>query len=54
MFPDAVEEATGERPALPASAQSIFAREESYQVLPSDVGVIERAIEARLRTPETV
>jgi threonine synthase len=53
-FPDAVEEATGERPALPASAQSIFAREESYQVLPSDVGVIERAIEARLRTPETV
>lgn len=53
-FPDAVEEATGERPELPASAQSILAREEHYQVLPPDVGVIERAIETRLRAPETV
>jgi threonine synthase len=53
-FPDAVEEATGERPELPASAQSILSREEHYQVLPPDVGVIERAIETRLRATETV
>ena len=53
-FPDAVEEATGERRELPASAQSILAREENYQVLPPDVGVIETAIETRLRATETV
>jgi len=53
-FPDAVQEATGERPAPPAAVQSILAREENYQVLPADVGVIEIAIEARLRAPEKV
>ena len=53
-FPDAVENATGERPELPVWAQSILAREENYRVLPADLATVEHEIEARLRTPEAV
>ena len=53
-FPDAVEDATGERPELPNWAQSVLSREENYEILPADLTTIERAIEARLRAPEAV
>jgi threonine synthase len=53
-FPDAVENATGERPELPVWAQSILAREENYRVLPADLGTVEHEIETRLRAPEAV
>ena len=33
-FPDAVERATGNRPALPARVGDLFAREEAYIELP--------------------
>jgi threonine synthase len=35
-FPDAVERATGTRPALPARAAGLLEREEHYEVLPAD------------------
>lgn len=53
-FPDAVEAASGERPALPQWARSILAAEEHYSVLPNDLAAIEAAIEARLRVHEEV
>jgi threonine synthase len=53
-FPDAVENATGERPELPVWAQSILAREENYRVLPADLATVEHEIETRLRAPEAV
>jgi threonine synthase len=53
-FPDAVENATGERLELPVWAQSILAREENYRVLPADLATVEREIETRLRAPEAV
>jgi len=53
-FPDAVENATGERPELPIWAQSILAREENYRVLPADLATVEHEIETRLRAPEAV
>jgi threonine synthase len=53
-FPDAVENATGERPELPIWAQSILAREENYRVLPADLATVEREIETRLHAPEAV
>jgi threonine synthase len=39
-FPDAVEKATGVRPALPARLSDLFAREEHYQVLPNDLAAV--------------
>lgn len=36
-FPDAVEEATGVRPALPADLSDLLEREERYENLPNDV-----------------
>ena len=39
-FPDAVEQATGIRPALPARLADLLEREERYDVLPNDVGVV--------------
>jgi threonine synthase len=35
-FPDAVERATGIRPALPPRLADLFEREERYDVLPND------------------
>ena len=39
-FPDAVEQATGIRPALPARLADLLEREEHYDVLPSSVEAI--------------
>jgi threonine synthase len=48
-FPDAVEEACGERPELPDWARAILTREESYRVLPADLEAVEEAIAAHSR-----
>jgi threonine synthase len=50
-FPDAVERATGVRPALPPRIGDLFEREERYDVLPGTLDAIEgyiaeRAVEA--------
>jgi threonine synthase len=39
-FPDAVEQATGIRPALPERLADLLEREERYDVLPDDVGAV--------------
>jgi threonine synthase len=46
-FPEAVEAACGERPELPDWAKPMLFREEVYDVLPAELGAVERAIEAR-------
>ncbi|MCI5047089.1 MAG: threonine synthase [Aquisalinus sp.] len=43
-FPDAVEEATGRRPALPAGLEDLFEREELLKVLPNDLAVVKQHI----------
>jgi threonine synthase len=40
-FPDAVEKATGVRPALPAHLSNLLSRRERYDVLPKDLGKIQ-------------
>jgi threonine synthase len=40
-FPDAVEKATGVRPALPAHLGNLLSRRERYDVLPKDLGKIQ-------------
>jgi threonine synthase len=47
-FPDAVEQATGIRPALPDHLAELLERPERYDVLPPDVDVVGRHIEAAL------
>jgi threonine synthase len=51
-FPDAVERATGMRPSLPSRLDSMFDREERYDVLPATVEAVrayvtERAVSIR-------
>ena len=45
-FPDAVEAATGERPALPPRHTDIMQREERYDVLPNDLATVQEFIRA--------
>jgi threonine synthase len=45
-FPDAMERATGARPALPARMADLFEREERFSVLPNDLAAIEAAVRA--------
>ena len=40
-FPDAVEKACGQRPALPAAMGDLYEREERCAVLPNDLGVLQ-------------
>lgn len=40
-FPDAVESATGERPALPERVGDLFARTERFEILPNDLATVE-------------
>jgi threonine synthase len=47
-FRDAVERATGVRPALPARAQGLFSREERFDRLPNDLGAVQGYIAARM------
>jgi threonine synthase len=44
-FPDAVEQATGVRPALPDHLADLFERPEHYDVLPADVDAIRAHVE---------
>jgi threonine synthase len=53
-FPDAVEAASGIRADLPDWAKPILSREERYQVLPAELGSIQRAIEAHSRAADLV
>jgi threonine synthase len=48
-FPDAVESAIGQRPALPAHLADLLEREERSLELPNDLGTVERAIAERAR-----
>lgn len=48
-FPDAVERATGIRPALPPHMAGLMERQESFTVLPNDQSAIERFIRDRAR-----
>jgi threonine synthase len=45
-FPDAVERATGIHPPLPERLADLFEREERFEVLPADLAVLERHVEA--------
>ncbi|MBI0536202.1 threonine synthase [Roseomonas sp. KE2513] len=48
-FPDAVEKATGTRPALPPHMADLYEREERFTVLPNDLASIEAAVRAHAR-----
>jgi len=48
-FPDAVEKATGFRPPLPVRMADLYEREERYEVMPNDLGVIETAVRGHAR-----
>jgi threonine synthase len=48
-FPDAVEAASGERPALPAWLGDLMTRPERLTVLPNDLGAVEAFIRERAR-----
>jgi threonine synthase len=48
-FPDAVERATGLRPALPPHLADLMGRPESFTVLPNDQATVERFIRERAR-----
>ena len=45
-FPDAMERATGHRPALPPLMADLFERAERFTVLPNELGAIEAAVRA--------
>jgi threonine synthase len=46
-FPDAVERASGHRPALPPRAAGLFDRTERYDTLPADLAAVEAYVAAR-------
>jgi threonine synthase len=45
-FPDAMQQATGQRPPLPPQLADLFEREERFTVLPNDLGAVEAAVRA--------
>jgi threonine synthase len=45
-FPDAMEQATGYRPALPPRMADLFERDEQFAVLPNDLPAVEAAVRA--------
>ena len=45
-FPDAMQRATGHRPALPPRMADLFQRQERFTVLPNDLATIETAVRA--------
>ncbi len=47
-FPDAVEQATGIRPALPPHLADLLERTERFDVLPADLGTIEAYVDAAI------
>lgn len=50
-FPDAVERACGERPALPEHLADLYDRAERFEIVANDQGAVERFIRARSRIP---
>ena len=48
-FPDAVERATGIRPALPPHMADLMERKESFTILSNDQAAVERFIRERAR-----
>jgi threonine synthase len=48
-FPDAVEKATGVRPALPARLADLTTREERFDVVANDLGAIQAFVAERAR-----
>jgi threonine synthase len=50
-FPDAIEKATGQHPALPAHLADLFKREERFTILPNDQTAVETFIRAHTRVP---
>jgi len=50
-FPDAVERATGVRPALPDRLADLYDRPERFDVLPADLPAVQQHIRARLNVP---
>ncbi|HEX2943678.1 MAG TPA: threonine synthase [Rhodopila sp.] len=53
-FPDAMEKATGHRPALPPRMADLFGREERFTVLPNDLAAVESAVRALVGRNTTV
>jgi threonine synthase len=53
-FPDAVERATGVRPALPPHMADLMQRRESFTVLPNDQNAVERFVRERARAVKGV
>jgi len=53
-FPDAVERATGRRPALPPHLADLMDRSERFTVVPNDQAAVERFIRERARAPKGV
>ncbi|MGH9274762.1 MAG: threonine synthase, partial [Acidimicrobiales bacterium] len=49
-FPDAVEQATGIRPPLPARLADLFEREERFDLLPADLATVQAYVEGCVRT----
>jgi threonine synthase len=45
-FPDAMERATGQRPALPPRMADLFEREERFVVLPNDIAAVQANVRA--------
>ncbi len=45
-FPDAMEQATGQRPPLPARMADLFQRAERFSVLPNEIVAVEAAVRA--------
>ena len=50
-FPDAVEQATGEHPALPPHLSDLYERPERFDVLPNDLGTVQGYIRAQVTLP---
>ena len=48
-FPDAVERATGERPALPQRLADLYHRPERFSVIAADLGAVEAAVRGSVR-----
>ncbi|WP_149538486.1 threonine synthase [Siccirubricoccus phaeus] len=48
-FPDAVEQATGHRPPLPARLADLYEREERFSLLPADLAQVEGFVRAHAR-----
>jgi threonine synthase len=51
-FPEAVEQATGIRPALPPRLAGLFEKPERFEVLPNDIGRVMEFVRARARSVE--